>query len=92
MNPAAIAIELTVLLLVFGFLVFGLLLICPTAFVSDYPPEIQEAYYRSQNKQAEKRTLNTMMAIKKMAVILVYMFIFAWMSHIAGAKTFAQGG
>ena len=32
--------------LAFGFLVFGMLLINPITFVSSYPPEIQEQYYR----------------------------------------------
>ena len=30
------------------------LLINPVTFISDYPPEIQEIYYKSQNKEAEK--------------------------------------
>lgn len=91
MNITVIAIELVVMFLIFGFLAFGLLLISPSTFVGEYPPEIQEAYYRSQNKEAKKQTLNRLMVIKRIAAIIVYMFLFAWMSHIAGAKTFAQG-
>lgn len=91
MNAAVIVAELVIMLLVFGFLAFGLLLISPLTFVSDYPPEIQEVYYRTQKKEAAKRTLNRLMMVKKVAALLVFLFLFAWMMHIAGAKTFVQG-
>ena len=32
-----------------------------------------------------------MMIIKKVVVLIVFMFLFAWMLHLAGAKTFIQG-
>ena len=48
MSATVIAVELGIMFLVFGFLAFGMLLINPLAFVGEYPPEIQEAYYRSQ--------------------------------------------
>ncbi|MDY3258322.1 MAG: hypothetical protein SOX14_08400 [Ruminococcus callidus] len=31
------------------------------------------------------------MLIKKIVAIIVFMFVFAWMLHIAGAETFVQG-
>ena len=34
--------------LIFGVLVIGLLLISPLSFISDYPPEIQEAEFPSK--------------------------------------------
>ena len=49
MNVTVIVVELLIM-----FLVIGLLLINPVTFISDYPPEIQEIYYKSQNKEAEK--------------------------------------
>ena len=49
MNPTIILIEIVIMLLVFGFFVFGLLCISPLTFISDYPPEIQEVYYRTQH-------------------------------------------
>jgi hypothetical protein len=76
---------------VFLVLVIGLLLISPLTFISDYPPEIQEAYYRSQKKEATKEKLTIAMIVKKVAAIIAYMFLFAWMMHIAGAETFGQG-
>ena len=63
----------------------------PLTFISDYPPEIQEEYYRSQNREATKKTLSKIMAVKKIAALLVLLFLFAWMAHKAGAETFVQG-
>ena len=47
------------------FLVFGLLMISPLTFISDYPPEIQNAYYKTQNKEAAREKLNAIMTVKK---------------------------
>lgn len=91
MNVTAIMIELLIMFLVFGFLAFGLLIISPLTFISDYPPEIQEEYYRSQNKEATREKLTALMKIKKVVALIAFMFLFAWMIHIAGAKTFVQG-
>lgn len=91
MNVTVIMIELLIMFLVFGFLAFGLLLINPLTFISDYPPEIQEEYYHSQNKEATREKLTALMKIKKVVALIVFMFLFAWMIHIAGAKTFVQG-
>ncbi len=91
MNVTMILAELIIMFLIFGFLVIGLLLINPLSFVSDYPPEIQEAYYQSQNKEAVREKVNTIMFIKKVITLIAFIFIFAWMLHIAGAKTFTQG-
>lgn len=86
MNVTVIVVELLIM-----FLVICLLLINPVTFISDYPPEIQEIYYKSQNKEAEKEKLTTMKIIKKVVVLIVFMFLFAWMLHLAGAKIFIQG-
>lgn len=91
MNATVIAIELIIMFLVFSFLTFGLLWINPLTFVSDYPPEIQDAYYRTQNKEANRQNLNAIMIVKKIVVLIVFMFLFAWMVHIAGAETFVEG-
>lgn len=91
MNVTVIMIELLIMFLVFGFLAFGLLLISPLTFISDYPPEIQEEYYRSQKKEATREKLTALMKIKKVVALIAFMFLFAWMIHIAGAKTFVQG-
>lgn len=91
MNPTVILIEIIIMLLVFGFLVFGLLCISPLTFISDYPPEIQEVYYRTQHKEVTKKKLTIAMKIKKIVALIAFMFLFARMLHLAGAETFAEG-
>jgi len=54
MNCSVFILECAIMMAIFGVLVFGLLLINPITFVSDYPPEIQERYYNSQNKVSVK--------------------------------------
>lgn len=91
MNITVILVELGIMCLVFLVLVIGLLLISPLTFISDYPPEIQEQYYKSQNKESVKEQMTLAMKIKKVVALIAFMFIFAWMLHIAGADSFIQG-
>ncbi len=91
MNISVIIIECIIMAMIFGVFVFGLLLINPLTFIGDYPPEIQEEYYRSQQKEATKKALSKIMAVKKIVAVLILLFLFAWMAHKAGAETFLQG-
>lgn len=91
MNPTVILIEIIIMLLVFGILVFGMLYISPLTFISDYPPEIQEVYYRTQHKEAAKKKLTIAMKTKKIVALIAFLFLFAWMLHLAGAETFVEG-
>ena len=91
MSLSVFIIECFIMMAVFGFLVFGMLSINPLTFISDYPPEIQERYYASQHKVASRKRLTKIMAIKKLAAMIVFAFLFAWMAHLAGAETFWQG-
>ena len=91
MSISVIVIEIAVLLASFTVLVFGMLLVSPLTFVSDYPPEIQAEYYRSQHKEAAKEKLTKLMILKKLIAVAVFLFLFAWMLHLAGAETFWQG-
>ena len=50
MNVTVIVVELLIM-----FLVIGLLLINPVTFISDYPPEIQEIYYKSHKNNKHKK-------------------------------------
>jgi len=84
-------IECAVLAAVFGVLVFGMLLINPLSFISDYPPEIQEEYYRSQRKEKVRKKLTAIMMVKKALALIAFAFLFAWLAHIAGAESFAEG-
>lgn len=65
MNCTVFILECAIMMAIFGVLVFGLLLINPVTFVSDYPPEIQERYYNSQNKVSVKEKLTKIMIVKK---------------------------
>lgn len=80
-----------VMCLVFGVLVFGMLLMNPVSFINSYPPEIQAEYYRSQSKEAARRKLTVIMGIKKAAALTAFLFLFAWMAKWAGADTFGEG-
>ncbi len=91
MSVSVIFIEIAVLLASFTVLVFGMLLISPLTFISDYPPEIQAEYYRSQHKEATKKKLTKLMKLKKLLAVIVFLLLFAWMLHLAEAKTFWQG-
>lgn len=91
MSISVYIIECVIMMAVFGCVVFGMLYISPLTFISDYPPEIQDEYYRSQHKEKVKKTLSKIMVIKKAATLILMMFLFAWMAHKAGAETFVQG-
>lgn len=91
MNITVIAIEIIAMITLFSVFVFGMLLINPLSFISDYPPEIQAEYYRSQKKEAVKEKLSKLMIFKKVIAIIIFAFIFAWLLHIAGASTFKEG-
>ncbi len=84
-------IELVIMCLVFGVVVFGMMFLNPVSFISDYPPEIQARYYETQHKEAEKEKLTTIMIVKKVVALIAFAFLFAWMAHIAGADSFLSG-
>lgn len=91
MNWTVFAVECVIMLAAFTALVLGMELATPLSFISDYPPEIQERYYRTQHKEAAKEKLTKIMIVKKAVAIIVFAFLFAWMAHLAGAETFLQG-
>jgi hypothetical protein len=64
MNIPVIVIELVVFCAAFLALVMGMMLASPLTFISDYPPEIQAEYYRSQHKEATKEKLTALMMIR----------------------------
>lgn len=91
MNLLVILVEIGIMLIGFTVLVFGMLVISPLTFISDYPPEIQAEYYRSQHQEAVKEKLSKLMILKKLIAVVVFLFLFAWMLHLAGEKNFWQG-
>lgn len=91
MSILVFIIECITMVAVFGIFVFGLLLVSPLTFISDYPPEIQKEYYRSQHKETAKKQLSKIMVVKKITALLALVFLFAWMANKTGAATFVQG-
>ena len=78
MNCTVFILECAIMMAIFGVLVFGLLLINPVTFVSDYPPEIQERYYNSQNKVSVKEKLTKIMIVKKVVALIIFAFVFIY--------------
>ncbi len=91
MSLSVFVIECVIFMAVFGTLVFGMLLVNPLTFVSDYPPEIQERYYTLQRKEKSRRKLTTVMVVKKVIGMIIAVFLLAWMAHRAGAESFMEG-
>lgn len=91
MNWIVFGIELLVVIVCFMLVVTIPVTINPVSFISDFPPEIQEEYYRSQHLEKKKEVLSRAMIIKKVIAVIAALFLCAWMAHIAGADTFWQG-
>ncbi|MCD7885956.1 MAG: hypothetical protein LUI87_20040, partial [Lachnospiraceae bacterium] len=84
-------LECALMCAVFGVSIFGMLLVNPVSFIGDYPPEIQAQYYSSQHKEAAKEKMTFLTILRKVIGIIAFLFLFAWMAHIAGAETFVEG-
>ena len=91
MSLSVFVIECVIFMAVFGALVFGMLLVNPLTFVSDYPPEIQEQYYTSRQKEKSRRKMTAVMAVKKGIGLIAGVFLLGWMAHGAGAASFGEG-
>lgn len=91
MNPWIIIVECVVFLALFCANVFRIMNKDPLSAVSDYPPEIQEAYYQSQGKAPERKKLSAKSLAIKVVSMLVYMAILTGMAFLAGARTFWDG-
>ena len=91
MNISIYVIECVVMCAVFGVSIFGMMLVNPVSFIGDYPPEIQAQYYSSQHKNAIKVKMTFLTILRKNVAIIVFLFLFAWMAHRAGAETFVEG-
>lgn len=91
MNWMTYGIELLTLIVCFTLIITIPITINPVSFISDYPPEIQEEYYRSQKREKKKEALTKAMIVKKAVFLIIALFVCAWMAHTAGANTFLQG-
>lgn len=63
----------------------------PTLAVADYPPEIQEAYYKSQGKEPEREKLTARGYVIKALMLCLYFAAMAALALLAGARSFWQG-
>lgn len=61
------------------------------SLVADYPPDIQEAYYRNQGREAEKEKLTARNYVAKAIFMVVALVIVIGLAVLAGARTFWQG-
>lgn len=91
MNWIVYGIELLILIVCFTLMITIPITVNPVSFISDYPPEIQQEYYRSQKREKKKESLTKAMAAKKVIFLILALFVCAWMAHTAGADTFLQG-
>ena len=90
MSITIIIIEIAAMCILFAAAVLIPQALDPALFVTDYPPEIQEEYYRSQKKERERRRISVILVLKKILTALLLMFLFAWMEHAAGAETYTD--
>lgn len=61
-----------------------------TAQIHNYPPEIQEEYFKTHPRIPTQRTSKNVI-LKKSGGILVFTLVLAGIAYLAGAQTFWQG-
>lgn len=91
MSALTIIIECLILAIPFSIMVTVLLNKDPVNMITDYPPEIQAEYYRSQGLEAKKKKLTAKNYIAKAIFMIVALVIVVVFAYIAGAKTFLDG-
>lgn len=90
MNWPLYALQLAGILIVFTLAVVIPLTKNPASFVSDFPPEIQAAYYASQGLTPPETAFTKKELLRKGIATVLGMFLFAWMAHRAGAGGYLQ--
>ena len=91
MNWTVYGFQIGLLLVLFGAVVAGGMTKDPVSFVSDYPPEIQAAYYASQHRERPKTQFTKKELARKGIALLAGLFLMAWMAHAVGAEGYGQG-
>lgn len=86
MNIGVLVIELVVIAIAFTLVVLIPLTINPVSMITDYPPEIQAVYYQTHEEKKEKLTAGAL--IRKIGAMIIFLFLIAWMAHLAGASSF----
>lgn len=86
-----IAVECLAAAVPFTAMVVTLLNKNPVNMITDYPPEIQAEYYRSQGLEAHREKLSAKNYIAKGVFLLAALAVIVGMAHLAGARTFLEG-
>lgn len=91
MTAWILVVECVILLAIVYLNVVRVLMKNPESMIADYPPEIQEAYFKSQGKSLEKEKMTAKSLTAKAGALIIYAAVMAIMAYIAGAHTFLQG-
>lgn len=90
MNLTVYVIELLVVIVCFALMVMIAITINPVGCITDYPPEIQEEFYRSQKREKKNESTTKVLVIKKGGLSHLRSFYLSWRAHLAGVDTFLQ--
>lgn len=90
MNIPVIMIEMLVFALLFTIMCFKTTGGNNTVQVENYPPDIQEEYFKT-HKRIPTAPLSKRVILIKSAALLCFAVILVIMALLAGAKTFMQG-
>lgn len=91
MSVLTIIIECLILAIPFSIMVTVLLNKDPVNMITDYPPEIQAEYYRSQGLEAKKEKLTAKNYIAKSIFMVVALAVVVGFAYLAGARSFLDG-
>lgn len=91
MNIGILIIESLIIIIAFCIMVITIINRNPESMVADYPPEIQEAYYRNQGRPAEKEKLTAKNYVAKALFMIVALAVVVGLAALAGARNFLQG-
>ena len=91
MSVLTIIIECLILAIPFSIMVTVLLNKDPVNMITDYPPEIQAEYYRSQGLEAKKEKLTAKNYIAKAIFMVVALAVVVGFAYLAGARSFLDG-
>ena len=90
MSPLVIIIEILIFSAIFTISCFATTAGKNNLQIDNYPPDIQEEYFKTHPKPAPKDFSRTAV-IRKGIAIVVFAAVLVLMAKLAGAKTFLQG-
>ena len=91
MSVLTIIIECLILAIPFSIMVTVILNKDPVNMITDYPPEIQAEYYRSQGLEAKKEKLTAKNYIAKAIFMVVALAVVVGFAYLARARSFLDG-